>query len=236
MSLSDEEKKYRDMQKNWYEDQASTSEYKEGVVIRDHVVGNFPQQEKFPYENWLFKHYTPQKDHVCYEYGCGPGRQIKRMLKYFKRVDGVDISENNLKNAKDYLGKDYNGVLKVNDGVSVPLTDKYDFCYSIICLQHIPVYTIRRKILKNMLNSLKDGGQICVQLAVGKSTSGTPTYGYFENFHDAEATNGRVDCRIDSYSEVVDDFTNIGFKVIGIGLSDTVEDHHPLWAWFYGIK
>ena len=236
MSLTDNEKKYTDMQKNWYEDQASTSEYRAGTVIRDHIVGNFPYQEQFPYENYLFKHYTPQKDHICFEYGCGPGRQIRRILKYFKRVDGVDISSHNLKNAKDYIGKDYNGILKVTNGVEVPLTDKYDFCYSIICLQHIPVYDIRRKILENMYQSLKEGGQICIQLAVGKSTSGTPTYGYFENFHEVDATNRRVDCRVDMIMDVKVDFEDIGFTNIKFEVSDTVQDHHPMWLWTYGVK
>jgi SAM-dependent methyltransferase len=230
------EKKYINMQKNWYEDQASTSEYRNGSVIRDHIVGNFPYQEQFPYEYWLFKQYQPSFDHICYEYGCGPGRQIRRMLKYFERVDGVDISANNLKNAREYIGKDYNGILKVNDGTSVPLIDKYDFCYSIICLQHIPVYDIRKKILENMHASLKDGGSITIQLAVGESTSDTPTYGYFENFYDAEYTNGRADCRVDDPLEVIEDFQNIGFKHVQIELSDTVQDHHPKWIWIYGNK
>jgi SAM-dependent methyltransferase len=230
------ERKYINMQKNWYEDQASTSEYRNGTVIRDHIVGNFPHQEKFPYEYWLFKQYTPSQDHICYEYGCGPGRQIRRMLKYFKRVDGVDISANNLKNAREYIGKDYNGILEVNDGTSIPLTDKYDFCYSIICLQHIPVYNIRKKILDNMFTSLKDEGHICIQLAVGESTSNTPTYEYFENFYDAERTNGMADCRVDDPLEVIEDFQNIGFKHVQIELSDTVQDHHPKWIWIYGVK
>lgn len=236
MSLSDKEKQYTDMQKNWYEDQASTSEYREGTVIRDHIVGNFPYQEQFPYEDYLFKYYKPNKEHICFEYGCGPGRQIRRMLKYFERVDGVDISKNNLKNAQQYIGKDYNGILKDTNGVEVPLTDKYDFCYSIICLQHIPAYSVRRKILDNMYGSLKYGGKICIQLAVGVSTSETPTYGYHENFYDAEATNRKLDCRVDSLEEVTKDFEDIGFKEVNLELSDTVQDHHPLWIWIYGKK
>lgn len=236
MSLTEEEKKYTNMQKNWYEDQASTSRYVEGSVIRDHIVGNFYYQEQFPYEHWLLRHYIPSKEHICYEYGCGPGRQIRRLLPHFKRVDGVDISANNLKNAKDYIGEDYKGILVPNDGVSVPLTDKYDFCYSIICLQHIPVYNIRRKILGNMLESLKEGGSITIQLAVGKSMNNTPTYDYFENFHDAEFTNGRADCRVDNIPEVIKDFEDIGFRNVNAELSETVQDHHPSWIWIYGIR
>ena len=236
MSLTDNEKKYRNMQREWYEYQASTSEYKEGVAIRDHIVGNFPHQQKFPYEYWLFRKYTPNKEHLCFEYGCGPGRQIRRMVPFFKRVDGVDISANNLKNAKDYIGKKYNGILVPNDGVSIPLTDKYDFCYSVICLQHIPVYDIRRKILVNMFDRLKEGGNITIQLAVGESINDTPTYDYFENFYDAEFTNGRADCRVDDFGAVVEDFENIGFEDVEIELSKTVQDHHPNWIWIYGKK
>jgi len=236
MSQTEEEKKYTSMQKDWYEGNANNSKYGDGVCIIDAIVGNFPHQEKFPYESWLFKHYEPKPDHICYEYGCGPGRQIRRMLPHFNRVDGVDISKKNLENAKDYIGYNYNGILVENDGTSVPLNDKYDFCYSVICLQHIPSYSIRRKILDNMYESLKDGGSICIQLAFGVSINNTPTYGYYEDFYDADVTNGRADCRVDNINEVMEDFANIGFKYICTEFSETVEDHHPKWIWIYGTR
>lgn len=234
--LTKEELKYTQMQKNWYEHNARASYYKDGICLEDHIIGNFPNQEKFPYEEWLFKHYIPSKEHICYEYGCGPGRQIRRIVSRFKRVDGVDISQQNLDNAKQYIGSSYNGILKVTDGTEVPLEDKYDFCYSIICLQHIPCYTVRRKILENMFNSLKEEGKITIQLAFGPSMNGTPTFGYKENFYDATMTNGRFDCRVDLREEVIEDFQNIGFKNIKTELSNTVDDHHPCWIWIYGTK
>lgn len=228
--------KYINMQKGWYEGNASTSVYSNGVCVRDHIVGNFKHHEEFPYEEWLFKYYTSNKDHICFEYGCGPGRQIRRLLKYFFRVDGVDISESNIKNAKSYIGPNYNGILVSNNGMDIPLHDLYDFCYSIICLQHIPVYILRRNILENMYNKLKDNGNICVQMAFGGSDNNTPTFSYHENYYQADKTNGRMDCRVMYESEVIDDFSNIGFKDIKTEISDTVQDHHKNWIWIYGKK
>jgi SAM-dependent methyltransferase len=236
MSQNEQEQKYTKMQKDWYEFNASCSQYSNGVSIRDQIVGNFTSHEQFPYEEWLFKYYSPNNSHICFEYGCGPGRQIRRMQKYFYRVDGVDISESNIKNAKEYIGPGYNGILVVNDGVNIPLTDLYDYCYSIICLQHIPAYTIRRQILENMYNKLKKDGHVCVQLAFGPSMTNTPTFGYKDNFYDATATNGRCDCRVDLREEVIDDFQSIGFNNIKTELSNTVVDHHPCWIWVYGTK
>lgn len=224
------------MQKDWYEDNASNSVYSNGTSIRDQIVGNFSHHENFPYEELLFKYYKPDKTHICFEYGCGPGRQIRRLLPFFKRVDGVDLSQSNLNNAKDYIGDGYNGILALNDGMSVPLEDSYDFCYSVICLQHIPVYDIRRQIIDNMYDKLKDGGSICIQLAFGPSVNGTPTFSYDDNYCDAERTNGRFDCRVDSAIEVISDFNIMGFKEINTELSDTVCDHHPKWIWVYGKK
>jgi SAM-dependent methyltransferase len=233
---TENELKYTSMQKNWYEFNAKHSFCAEGRMFEDHIVGNFENQEKFPYEQWLFKYYQPEKEHICYEYGCGPGRQIRRILPLFSRVDGIDIAKANLDNAKLYLGKNYLGNLKVTNGIEVPLEDKYDFCYSVICLQHIPCYTVRRKILEGMYTSLKEGGCITIQLAFGKSINGTPTFGYKENFYDATSTNGRLDCRVDTVEEVIQDFEDIGFKDVNTELSNTVEDHHPCWIWIYGKK
>ena len=41
----------------------------------------------------------------------------------------------------------------------------YDFVYCTISMQHIASYTIRRKILLNIFEALKDGGKICLQMA-----------------------------------------------------------------------
>ena len=230
------EASYLSMQRAWYDTNAEQSAYMPGVVMRDQIVGNFAAHEEFPYESWLFRHYTPCATHLCFEYGCGPGRQIRRLIPHFRRVDGVDISQGNILNARAYLGANYDGILVENDGTNVPLQDEYDFCYSIICLQHIPVYDIRRKILTNMRDRLSPGGSICVQLAMGSSTSGTPTFAYRDNFYGATETNGKMDCRVDNEDEVREDFSDLGFVQVNTAVSETVCDHHPAWLWVYGVK
>lgn len=234
--LNEKEQQYINMQQGWYERYATVSYYTNGKCLEDHIVGNFAQHEVFPYEQWLFKYYTPNKSHICFEYGCGPGRQIRRLVPLFARVDGVDIAEKNLKNAKEYIGSNYTGVLVKTNGTEIDLKDEYDFCYSVICLQHIPMYSIRRRILENMYLRLKKGGSIAIQLAFGPSINGTSTFAYKENFHSAPATNGSFDCRVDSKEEVIQDFEDIGFKDVKTELSNTVEDHHPCWIWIYGKK
>jgi hypothetical protein len=85
---------------------------------------------------------------VALEFDCGPGRNIVRFSDRFKQIDGVDISDINLKNAVIWCH--HNGIVKMPalfkiDGVDIAVVaeDAYDVVFSTICLQQIPVYDLR---------------------------------------------------------------------------------------------
>ena len=60
----------------------------------NNVVGNYGWHEKYPYEKYLL--YRPSNENesvvdidntlIGIDFGCGPGRMVKRMSKFFKRV------------------------------------------------------------------------------------------------------------------------------------------------------
>lgn len=167
-------KKYAFMQKLEYEYNAKKSKYDTG--IRDSVVGSFEKQNEWKdYDKYLMKYLNSSyKNKIALDFGTGPGRNIVKYFKRFRRLDGVDISENNIKNARAYLDK--NGVknsrLYVNDGVSlngVP-SGEYDFIFSTICMQHICVHSIRFNLIKEMYRTLKVGGRISIQMGFGKNS------------------------------------------------------------------
>ena len=80
------------------------------------------------------------KGKIALDFGCGTGRNICNLLRManWKRVDGVDISENNLKEADIILKKEGNEKflwdLYVNDGIDLQdlKTEEYDFVMSTI--------------------------------------------------------------------------------------------------------
>lgn len=93
---------YRDMQLNYYEEEARQWSH-ESNERRDRVVGSFDDHNNFSgYEN-LFAGIKDLKNKVCLDFGCGPGRNLVKYHDRFSRIDGVDISPENIKKAKGYL-------------------------------------------------------------------------------------------------------------------------------------
>ena len=155
--------KYLKMQKEYYNDERISSEQ---------VVGNYKWHENFPYETQLlYKNgdmrmplITNSKEKYALDFGCGPGRMINRMSKLFKRVDGVDISENLLIESKQQHPDSNFYISSGKDTGSAP-NDTYDFVYSTIAMQHIAVHSIRMDILKRIHKILKPGGVATIQMA-----------------------------------------------------------------------
>ncbi|MEM1172101.1 MAG: methyltransferase domain-containing protein, partial [Cyanobacteria bacterium P01_H01_bin.35] len=101
------------------------------------------------------------------EIGCGVGRLIKYLREKFAQVDGVDISENMIQFAKQYLadGKQ-NGEVYVNNGYDLQtLADQsYDFIYSTIVFQHIRSISIVKSYFRETFRILKPGGYFRLQV------------------------------------------------------------------------
>ena len=232
-----QDNKYTTMQKTQYEDLAS----KWTLEDRDHVVGSFDKHNAWPdYDEFLFKDVEGDKSLMTLlDFGCGPGRNLVKYNSWFKQVDGVDISEQNIVNAKKWL--EFNecklGNLYVNNGMdlSVIKNDSYDIIMSTICFQHICVYDIRKNYLKEFYKVLKPGGKLTMQMGFG--TNHPRTVDYYENFYDAEGTNSMCDTRVESHEQLKKDLTDIGFKNFKYYIRPVGPcDGHTNWIFFNAEK
>lgn len=138
---------YLKMQKRQFELAAKVATVRPGELKGDCVaaVDWVVQNDFVDYNKYLLAYLPKDQNAIGLEYGCGPGRNIAAWSSYFGRIDGVDISSQNLQNAKTYLS----GVLGTEKMPNLCLTqgsncgdaksDAYDFAFSVICLQHICV-------------------------------------------------------------------------------------------------
>ena len=121
-------------------------------------------------ENWvpqILEGIPTKPEWKVLEIGCGVGRLIKYLRAKFARVDGVDISENMIQFARQYLadGKQ-NGEVYVNNGYDLQqLPDEnYDFVFSTIVFQHIRSISIVKNYLGEIFRVLKMGGYFRIQV------------------------------------------------------------------------
>jgi SAM-dependent methyltransferase len=212
------------------------------------IVGNYQWHENLPYETYLFqdesgKELKPYDSRVV-DFGCGPGRMIPRAKNFFKTVDGIDISEYAIEYAREHQK---GSTFFVSSGIDVgdaPI-NTYDLIYSTICIQHIPVRTIRKNILAGFKSLLKDGGIVSIQVAYNENmqagvwSADTEHANYESDFFNAKATNGHADMVInkDSIKTLEADFSEL-FKDVSTRLYQ-VDDkygnlngayHAPYWA------
>jgi SAM-dependent methyltransferase len=229
----------------------------------NNVVGNYAWHEKYPYERYLLtrpsdesKTVVPMdKTLMAVDFGCGPGRMVNRMSKFFKRVDGIDVSSYALEWARQTFPENQFYEASGADCGAVP-ADTYDFVYNTISIQHIPCRTIRQRIYEGLHRCMKDGAAITLQLAynptyiAGVWSNDTEHASYESDFFDTDKTNGHADCVINAgdLDMLKADFAAAGFKNIEIRLAEVAslypnlegEYHAPYWAshwlFIYGNK
>ena len=205
-------KRYAFFQKKMYDHMAGQP-YPLGD-IHERVVGSFEKHNAWEdYEVYLMKYANAFKDKLALDFATGPGRNIVKYHKRFKRLDGVDISEVNIRNAtKNLAHHNVLAKLYVNNGTdlaSIP-SDMYHFIMSTIALQHICSHNTRLSLLKEFYRVLAANGRISIQMSYGP---GQPnSVGYYENDYTALKTNGGRDTRVDSPEELRSDLESIGFR------------------------
>jgi ubiquinone/menaquinone biosynthesis C-methylase UbiE len=238
------EKKYSYMQQLTYQNAAKKSKYdleKKNDFVVGTGTGSYEEHNKWnDYDEYLMKYVDKSfKNKIALDFGCGPGRNIIKYADWFKRIDGCDISNENIKNAKTNLL--YHKIpvpnFYVTNGRDLGKVENnyYDFIFSTIVLQHICVYKIRFSILKLMYGALKDGGRISIQMGYGKDSP--DTVGYYENFYNAIGTNRALDTRVENPEQIKNDLEKIGFKNFEYWIRPVGPgDSHPNWIFFTAIK
>lgn len=157
---------YSKMQKEHYEN---------ADIQSGQIVGNYEWHESFPYETFLLYKYGDIRypvfdsfnDKIALDFGCGPGRMVKRMKNIFAKVDGCDISQRLLDEAKA-VNQDSDFYLTNGQDLGNTPKNFYDFIYCTISMQHIACYSIRLAIIQKMKEALKENGCITLQMAYNK--------------------------------------------------------------------
>lgn len=205
-------------------------------------VGNFQAHEAYPYEKYLMERYKGERK-IALDFACGMGRMMNRFMDLFDKVDGVDLSLENITYAKQYLEENGHSEHKFDlyqstgMGVSIDKKDYYDFIFSTIALQHISVYEIRKSIFKDLLSLLKPGGSCCFQMGFGWDNGNY----WFSNKYTARSTNGGDDVSIPDDSHLAGikkHFEDIGFKNVEFKMElsphpEMGNNYHPIWLFIH---
>ncbi|WP_428153194.1 class I SAM-dependent methyltransferase [Brevundimonas sp.] len=232
-------KQYIEMQRAWYEQAAGRSSYDAEAKL-DAVVGSYDAHNDWPdYDRFLMQGVDDSyKNKVALDFACGPGRNIVKYADRFSRIDGADIAQANLDNAKTNLG--HHGIetpnLFLTDGRSCgdAANDTYDMVFSTIALQHICVHEVRYAIFEDMYRILKPGGRISIQMGFGWSDGKAS---YYDNHYEATTTNSGHDTMVENTDFLEDDLNKIGFVNFQCWIRPPVPgDSHPYAIFFMAVK
>ncbi|HYN05837.1 MAG TPA: class I SAM-dependent methyltransferase [Vicinamibacterales bacterium] len=104
----------------------------------------------------------------CVEIGCGSGRITRQLVEHFRRVTAVDVSPDQLQNARRLLGEDGRTVdLKLVSEPVLPLPDSScDGVFSCEVFQHFDSHRPIATYLREANRVLVRGGTVCFQLPV----------------------------------------------------------------------
>jgi len=183
------------------------------------IIGNYDAHEAYPYELYLLKSIAEPSSVDALDFGCGPGRMIRRMSSKCRSVDGVDISTELLAMAPAWL----EGIVPVprlfkNDGLTLAAVPSasYDLVYSTIALQHIPVYSTRLGLFEEFFRVLRPGGHLALQMAFSNlPRQQWPQHAVWSDERwNAPDTNGACDVIITSETipSVARTFEQCGFR------------------------
>jgi trans-aconitate 2-methyltransferase len=142
-------------------------------------------------------------DEVLMDAGCGTGRLTAELLKHLPRgwVVGVDLSQNMLAGARDYLARDFEGKfsLVVADLQYLPFERVFDGIFSTAAFHWVSNHD---RLFRSLLRALRPGGWLRAQCGGGPNLArlrkrtddlaATPKYArYFAAFSEPGSTTMR---------------------------------------------
>jgi SAM-dependent methyltransferase len=107
----------------------------------------------------------PSRD-AALEIGCGPGRLMRPMSRFFGEVHGIDVSDEMIRLARERLRDTPNAYPRHGSGSDLSMfpDGKFDFVYSYAVFQHIPSRDVVLNYLREARRVLKPGGILRCQL------------------------------------------------------------------------
>lgn len=100
------------------------------------------------------------------EIGCGPGRLIKPMSRYFGEIHGVDVSDEMIARARHNLCEVPHAHVHATSGAGLPqfADDSFDLVYSYAVFQHIPSHEVVMQYLRDARRVLRPEGILRCQI------------------------------------------------------------------------
>lgn len=94
------------------------------------------------------------------EIGCGPGRLMKPLSRHFGEIQGVDVSDEMARLARERLRGIAHAHAHATNGASLSLfdADSFDIVYSYAVFQHIPSRDVVFEYMRETQRVLKPGG------------------------------------------------------------------------------
>jgi ubiquinone/menaquinone biosynthesis C-methylase UbiE len=134
-------------------DHSETKEdfWESGITECNMILGN----ETSRFQD-IIKNKNPSKMNVL-EIGCGIGRILIPMRKFFGNMIGIDISSEMVQLGQQYVESIPNCSIIENNGIDLSEfpDNHFDFCYSFIVFQHIPDKKIVANYIKEVSRILK---------------------------------------------------------------------------------
>ena len=129
------------------------------------IIDPYPSDEAFEASGQAdaarIKDLAPSRDSTLLEFGCGVGR-VMRYLTEYRRVYGVDVSEQMLAFARRRVPGGNVDFLRV-EGLRLPLPQaSIDFLYSLFVLQHIDRKDVR-DLIREFRRVVRPGGLLYLQ-------------------------------------------------------------------------
>jgi len=109
---------------------------------------------------------VPSSPRRALEIGCGPGRLMRPMSRYFDEIHGVDVSDEMIAQARAKLQDIPHAHAHHAGGSDLALfpADHFDFVYSYAVFQHIPSAGVVFSYLRETIRVLKPGGFARLQI------------------------------------------------------------------------
>jgi len=142
-------------------------------------------KEEFDYINGIINKYSNRDSKTVLDIGCGTGKHLKFFKDIGYDITGVDLSENMIKEAKNYLSQD-DGLL-CSKASEFKIDKKFDI---VISLFHVMSYQVLntelRSLFKNVKEHLADGGLFIFDFWYGPAVLTDPPLVKIKHLEDNE--------------------------------------------------